>query len=115
MMKGGRVPVIARMVVGDSRNFPDLARIWHDDVVSPLLDLASGLIVRAQGRGEVVAGDARLYAFGLMGPLVMGGLFHAVFGAVSGDAPDLTVLAAQHGRMAMAGLAKTNPPQEELP
>src|SRR5438270_5488512 len=33
MMKGGRVPAIARMVIGESRTFPDLARIWHDDVV----------------------------------------------------------------------------------
>jgi AcrR family transcriptional regulator len=34
LMKGGRVPAIARMVIGESRNFPDLARIWHDDVVT---------------------------------------------------------------------------------
>src|SRR5215469_14266907 len=27
MMKGGRMPAIARMVIGESRNFPDLARI----------------------------------------------------------------------------------------
>jgi hypothetical protein len=29
MMKGGRVPAIARMVIGESRNFPDLARADH--------------------------------------------------------------------------------------
>ena len=34
MMSSGRVPSIARMVIGESRNFPDLARIWHDDVVT---------------------------------------------------------------------------------
>ena len=42
MMKGGRVPAIARIVVGESRNFPDLARIWHDDVVASVIGIVTG-------------------------------------------------------------------------
>jgi hypothetical protein len=54
---------VARMVIGESRNFPDLARIWHDEVVSPVIDTVSRVIARAQARGEVRAGDPRLHAF----------------------------------------------------
>jgi AcrR family transcriptional regulator len=39
MMKGGRVPAIARIVIGESRTFPDLARIWHDDVVASVIGI----------------------------------------------------------------------------
>jgi hypothetical protein len=42
-----------------------------------------------------------------MGPLVMGGLFHAVFG--DAGAPDLAALAMQHGRAALHGLLAVTP------
>lgn len=102
VLADGRVVSIARMVIAESRNFPDLARIWREDVVEPMLSLVTRSIARAQAGGEVVPGDPRLFAFSLMGPLVMGGLFHAVFGEEG--APDLPALAAQHARAAMGGL-----------
>jgi AcrR family transcriptional regulator len=102
LLSDGRALSIVRMVIAESGHFPDLARIWREDVVEQVLGLVARLIVRAQVRGEVVAGDPRLYAFSLMGPLVMGGLFHAVFG--DDGAPDLPALAAQHARAALHGL-----------
>jgi AcrR family transcriptional regulator len=104
MMKGGRVPAIARMVIGESRNFPDLARIWHDDVVARVIGIVTGMIARAQARGEVAPGDPRLYAFSLMGPMVMAMLFREVFGGVDANSPDLNALADQHARTALRGL-----------
>src|SRR5580698_2501982 len=89
LLADGRPLEIVRMVIAESRNFPDIARIWREDVVEQMLSLVSRLIERAQRRGEVVPGDPRLYAFSLMGPLVMGGLFHAVFGQDGTGAPHL--------------------------
>jgi AcrR family transcriptional regulator len=104
LLSDARAVSIVRMVLAESRNFPDLARIWREDVVEHVLGLVARLIARGQARGEVVAGDPRLYAFSLMGPLVMGGLFRAVFGGEGTDAPDLAALAAQHARTALHGL-----------
>ena len=103
-MKGGRVPAIARMVIGESRNFPDLARIWHDDVVTSVIGMVTGIIARAQARGEVAPGEPRLHAFSLMGPMVMAVLFREVFGGVGANPPDLQALAEQHARTALRGL-----------
>ena len=105
LLADGRAISIARMVIAESRNFPDLARIWREDVVEQVLAIVTGLIVRRQAEGEVRDGDPRLFAFSLMGPLVMGGLFHAVFG--EDGAPDLEALAAQHARTALQGLLTT--------
>jgi len=102
LLSDARAVSIVRMVLAESRNFPDLARIWREDVVEQVLGLVAGLIARAQARGEVLVGDPRLYAFSLMGPLVMGGLFRAVFGEAG--APDLEALAALHARTALHGL-----------
>jgi AcrR family transcriptional regulator len=105
LLSDARALSIVRMVLAESRNFPDLARIWREDVVEQVLGLVAGLIARAQARGEVVAGDPRLQAFSLMGPLVMGGLFRAVFGEEG--APDLEALVAVHARTALRGLLTT--------
>src|SRR5215475_8751764 len=59
-MKSSRLLAIARMVIGESRNFPDLARMWHDDVVASVIGIVTGVIARAQARGEVAPGDPRL-------------------------------------------------------
>jgi AcrR family transcriptional regulator len=93
---------VVKMVIGESRNFPDLARIWREDVVEQMLTLLARLIARAQTRGEVVAGDPRLFAFTLMGPLIMGALFGAVFGP--DEAPDLASLVKQHAEAVVRGL-----------
>lgn len=104
MMSSDRVPAIARMVIGESRNFPDLARIWHDDFVARVIGVVTGIIARAQARGEVAPGDPRLHAFSLMGPMVMAMLFREVFGGVNANLPDLQALADQHARSALRGL-----------
>jgi AcrR family transcriptional regulator len=104
MMSGGQLPAMARIVIGESRKFPDLARIWHDNVVARVIRMIAGLIARAQARGEVASGDPRLHAFSLIGPMVMAMLFREVFGGVGTDPPDLQVLAGQHARTALHGL-----------
>ncbi len=104
LVQENKLPAVVKMVIGESRNFPDLARIWHDDVVSPLIAIITGIVARAQARGEVGPGDPRLHAMSLMGPMVMGLLFREVFGQVSTDLPDLQSLAVQHAQTVLHGL-----------
>jgi AcrR family transcriptional regulator len=101
-----RLPVgaVAKIVIGESRNFPDLAKIWHDQVASGALSALEALIQRAQDRGEVRPGDARLMAFSLMGPMLMGVLWKATLEPAGGRPLDMTKLAAQHGETVLAGM-----------
>lgn len=101
---GSRVPALARLVIGESRVFPDLAQIWHDNAVAQVLAVLKALIVQAQERGEVRAGDPGSYAFSIVGPLVTGVLFHEVFGAASPHAPALEQLAMQHADTVLRGM-----------
>jgi AcrR family transcriptional regulator len=107
-------PLIARfvrLVIGESRNFPDVARIWRDEVVAPALGAVTCMIARAQARGEVRDGDPRLYAFSLVGPLFTALMFKEVFGEASDDVPDVFRLADQHGRTILRGLLAAPPAQ----
>jgi AcrR family transcriptional regulator len=100
---GGAAPV-AKMVVGESRNFPDLARVWHDAVVSKALGALTRIIATAQDRGEVRPGDPRHYAVQLIAPLVVGMLWGQVFEPVGAEPIALEPLARQHARTVLRGM-----------
>ncbi|WP_336882672.1 TetR/AcrR family transcriptional regulator [Rhodococcus globerulus] len=103
-LAGGIVPTVVRMVISESRNFPDLAKIWHDEVLITLLDRVTGLVVAAQARGEVRTGDPRLYAFSIIGAVVTGLLYREVFAPVVLDSPDMTQLSEQHLQTILHGM-----------
>jgi AcrR family transcriptional regulator len=98
------VGAVVKMVVGESRNFPELARVWHDEVVQKGISLLSTLIVRAQQRGEVRPGDPRIHAFSIMGPMLLGLLWRETFTPVGGAAIDLPAIARQHAETVLTGL-----------
>lgn len=104
------VGTVVKMVVGESRNFPELAKVWHDEVVLKAITLLAGLIGRAQERGELRAGDPRLHAISIMGPILMGVLWRETFTPVGGAVIDLFALARQHSETVLAGLLTEHRP-----
>ena len=101
-----RLPIgaVAKMVIGESRNFPELAKVWHDVVLAKAIGTLAGLIERAQQRGEVRSGDPRLQAFSLMGAMMMGVIWHETLEPVGGAPLDVEALARQHVETILAGL-----------
>jgi AcrR family transcriptional regulator len=95
---------VAKMVLGESRNFPDLARFWHDDLVNPAVSMMAGAIARAQAKGEVKAGDPKLYAFSLIGAMLLGILWRETFTPVGAPDVDMPALARQHVSTVLGGM-----------
>lgn len=100
------VPVgaVAKMVIGESRNFPELAKVWHDDVILKAVGLIAGMVERAQTKGEVRPGDPRTHAFSIMGPMMIGVLWRETFTPIGGADPDLPAIARQHAETILGGL-----------
>ncbi|WP_297514611.1 TetR/AcrR family transcriptional regulator [uncultured Caulobacter sp.] len=111
VIETSRMGAVAKLVVGESRNFPELARVWHDEVVSRALGALTQALAAAQARGEVRPGDPRLQAFSVMGPILMGVIWRETFAPVGAPTIDLPALIAQHREIILAGLA---PPTEPL-
>ena len=99
------VGAVAKMVIGESRNFPELARVWHDEVIFKAIGLIAGVIERAQARGEVRPGDPRTHAMSIMGPMLMGVLWRETFTPIGGAVLDLPAIARQHAETVLGGLA----------
>lgn len=99
-----RISGVVKLVIAESRNHPELATIWHETVVQPGIALMSGLIAAAQARGEVRSGDPRLFAFGLMGPMVLSMVWRETFEPVGAEPVDVVKLADQHLDTVLKGM-----------
>jgi len=105
-----RIGGVAKMVIGEAGNFPELARIWHDRVVSLMLEAVAQAIAAAQARGEVRPGDPRAYALQMIAPIVVAVIWRETFVPVGGEAFDLPALVRQHAATLLTGLsAETRP------
>jgi len=104
LIAGSPVGGVAKMVIGEARNFPELARIWHDRLVSQAIGALTGMVTAAQARGEVRAGDPRAYALQIVAPLMMGVIWRETFTPVGAPGFDLDALAAQHVETLLHGL-----------
>lgn len=99
-----RITGVVKLVIAESRNHPELAAIWRESVVEPGVQLMSGLIAAAQARGEVRPGDPRLFAFGLMGPMVLSMVWRETFEPVGAEPLDVVALAEQHVDTVLRGM-----------
>jgi AcrR family transcriptional regulator len=101
-----RVGGVAKMVIAEARNFPELARIWHDQLVAHALGAVTDAIANAQARGEVREGDPRLFAIELISPLLLSVLWRETFVPIGAPSFDIRQLAHQHAETMLRGMAK---------
>ncbi|WP_036112090.1 MULTISPECIES: TetR/AcrR family transcriptional regulator [Luteibacter] len=104
-MSDPRVPGIVRMVLVEGRTFPDLAAVWHDEVIGKVAAFLTANIQRGQSTGSIRKGDPALMLFSIMGPMLLGVLFRDTF-PDSSLAPDLNALAAQHADLLRHGMGQ---------
>lgn len=96
---------VLKMVIGEARNFPELARVWYENLISRAVVAASGLISAAQARGEVRAGDPRIFALQLISPILVSVIWRETFTPVGAPAFDLKAVLDQHIETFLAGVA----------
>jgi AcrR family transcriptional regulator len=95
---------VLKMVVGEAGNFPEIARVWHDELVAQALGAMSGAIAAAQARGEVKPGDPRIYGLQLIAPLLVSVLWRETFEPVGAPAFDIPAVMAQHVETLLCGM-----------
>lgn len=100
---------VIKMVIGESGNFPEIARVWHDDVIARGIGLLTSAIARAQERGEVRGGDPRQHALSIAGPLLAAVIFRETFVPVGAKPFDIPDLMQQHLDNVLPGLLTSSP------
>lgn len=102
---GSLSPRIAVLILKESERFPDLGRIWVEEVVAPLFGALQELIERSQKKGEVREGDPRVHVFSLVGPMFAAILSRQVLAPLGFEPVDLATLAREHTQTVFAGLS----------
>ncbi|UDF05204.1 TetR/AcrR family transcriptional regulator [Asticcacaulis sp. AND118] len=82
-LDSGNVPLYPKLLIREAARFPELARFYHEEVVTRVLAALEALFARAIARGELRAGDAKLYAHLFIAPVVKAALWHFTFGEVA--------------------------------
>ena len=100
---------VIKTVIRESGNFPEIARVWHDDVIAKGLGILTEVIINAQNRGEVRPGDPRQHALSIAGPLLAAVIFRETFVPVGAKPFDIPTLMQQHLDNVLPGLVTSQP------
>ncbi|MEZ2346432.1 TetR/AcrR family transcriptional regulator [Terriglobus sp. RCC_193] len=104
-----RIPAVAKMVISEAGNFPELARLWQSQVIAPMLAAFRERIRREQSSGQIAAGPPELYAICMMSPMVISLLLREAFGGTLMPPELLAQLPGIHSRVLSQGLSGAAP------
>lgn len=101
----GPFPSIAKLVIAESGNFPDLARLWANVALRRGFALMQRVIRRGVERGEFRPVDPEVMAPLIMAPVVVLGLWKESFGKHTDMQLDRAAMLAEHVETLLRGLA----------
>ena len=105
------IAAIPKIVIGESGNFPELARFYLDEVVGRGLDVIRKILQRGVDSGEFRPLDAEHAAYCAVAPLVVALLWTHAFGPVASRPLDIGALCRAHLDLMLTGLL----PREAAP
>lgn len=101
---------VPRVIIGEGANFPELARFYHDEVVSRIIGLIEAIIRHGIARGEFSCERPDLAARSVGGGVVFGALWKIVFEPVGGQTLDIPAMAQSHADVLLNGLLQREEP-----
>lgn len=90
LLQGTRIGVIPKLVIAEAGNFPELARFYHQEVITRGLGLLGAEVERGIASGEFRAIDASHGARLLVAPVLLAAIWKSTFEPHAGaplDAP----------------------------
>lgn len=97
---------LPRLIVGEGRNFPELARFYHETALICVLGAIERLIIHGVERGEFSCADPKMAARSAAGGVIFAALWRNVFEPVGAEPLDIDWMAENHAGLILAGLRK---------
>jgi len=101
---------IAKLVIAESRAFPEIGRFYLKEVIGRGIPLFERLIARGIAQGEFRQVDPGLTVRSLVGAMLLGGLWKTVFEPIGGEKLDVRALARHHADLMLHALKPTGAP-----
>ena len=102
---------ISKLIISEAGNFPELARFYHDEVVTPGTELVRRVLQRGIDRGEFRDVDLHYTIHAVMAPLIFLVMWkHSLAPCCgAGNTIDPETFIAQHADLMVRGLLKDKP------
>lgn len=95
---------IAKLVIAESRAFPEIGRFYLKEVIGRGIPLFEGLIARGIAAGEFRKVDPMLTVRSLIGAMLLAGVWKTVFEPIGGEKLDVKALARHHADLMLHAL-----------
>lgn len=98
------MPSIAKVVIAESRAFPEIGHFYLDEVIGRGIPIFEKLIARGIANGEFRAVDPMLTVRSLVGPMLLGIIWKTVFEPIGAEPLDARALARHHADLMLHAL-----------
>jgi hypothetical protein len=95
---------IAKLVIAESRAFPEIGRFYLKEVIGRGVPLFEGLIRRGIAQGEFREVDPVLTVRSLVGAMLLAGVWKTVFEPIGAEKLDVRALARHHADLMLHAL-----------
>jgi AcrR family transcriptional regulator len=95
---------IAKLVIAESRAFPEIGQFYLKEVIGRGLPLLEGLIARGIKQGEFRKVDPAMTVRSLMGAMLLAGLWRTVFEPIGAEKLDVRAMARHHADLMLHAL-----------
>lgn len=105
MIQQSEGAVLPKIIIGESGNFPELARFWHDEVIQKAIGMLSGVIEKGIAKGEIRPIAPEYAVRTIMSAILMSLIWRTVFAPFEAEPLDIPNFLAFHLDVVMRGLA----------
>jgi AcrR family transcriptional regulator len=95
---------VAKLVIAESRAFPEIGRFYLKEVIGRGIPLMEGLIARGIAQGEFRKVDPGLTVRTMVGPMLLAVVWRTVFEPIGAEKLDVRALARHHADLMLHAL-----------
>lgn len=96
--------IIPRLIISEAKNFPELARFYHDEVISRVRSILTDLVRRGVAAGQFRAVDPNLVFFSIVSPMLIAALWRQTFEPHEAHPLDVSAMIESHLDLMFRGL-----------
>lgn len=105
------IGAIPKLIIAEAGSFPELARFYHEEVITRAVTLISGIVARGVVRGEFRPVDTRHVVYLTIAPVLVAALWRETFERHGAPRLDPLALIEQHIEILLRGIAAQRPPE----
>jgi len=104
-LQRGQIAIFPKIIIGESGNFPELARFWRDEVIDKALGMMAGIIAKGVARGELRDLPPEMVTRLCIAPLILSIIWRTTFARFDDTPFDYQKLFETHIDVLLKGLA----------